>query len=303
MALETDQFHAASKELKESSEPLNEYVIDKFERAITRARGTRKTISCQVLANDVMSEVVGRFAISKISQFAKNSPAIERYPDDSVTNKDYLNEISIYKGLGFPFNIVKISRTINIGGVYIGTDKLGHFALVGRNYYRAYLKNLANGMSKLEAERSAVMKGIKQEVHILGYTLGGVLSYGDLEANYQGLMFAISMCEGENPFLIKKNGQWMRNEKRTFDFKNIINPKMDESYLPAFWKPRIWKKIAPNIQDVYCELKHNKIYQARIKSYATKLQPNRNDDYILEFFSTRPKFDRKLEMIDNLCDK
>ena len=300
-ALETDQFHAASRVLKESSGPINEYIQDKFDIAIKKANEKKKQLACAELADDVMSEIVGRFSISKISQFAKNSPDIERYPDDSVKTSTYINEISIYAGAGFPFNVAKISRTINVGGVYIGTDKLGHFALVGRNYYRAYQDNLKKGMSKRDAEKAAVLKGIKQEVHILGYTLGGVLSYGDLEANYQGLQFAISMCEGENPYLVKKNGEWTKNEQRIADIKNIINPKMDESFMPAFWKPNLWKIVAPNIKDVYCELKDNPLYIERVKSYQTRIESNRNDDYVKEFFSERPKFNRELENIDDLC--
>lgn len=300
-ALETDQFHAASKVLKEASAPINEYINDKFDRAINAANAKRKNTSCRELADDVMTEIVGKFSISKISQFAKKSPEIERYPDDSIGTWDYIDE-SIYKDAGFPFNYGVISRTINVGGVYIGTDKLGHFALVGRNYYRRYVENLEKKMTKLEAEKASVYKGFTQEIHILGYTLGGVLSFGDLEANYQGMQFAISMCEGESPYLINSNGKWMRNNQKIFDIKNYINPKMDESYNPAFWKPKLWKTISPAIKEVYCPLKNNPLYIERIKQYQTKITINRNDQYIQDFFSTRPKFDRNLELIDSLCE-
>ncbi len=301
MALETDQFHAASLVLKDSSLPINTYLQEKIETAVKKANDKKRPVACSQLADDVMSEIVGRFAISKISQFANKSKEIERYPENSVKDSTYIDDISIYAGAGFPFTVIKISRTINVGGVYIGTDKLGHFALVGRNYYRAYLENLKKGMTKLEAEKAAVMKGIKQEVHILGYTLGGVLSFGDMEANYQGLQFAISMCEGDNPYLLQKNGAWSVNENRLADITKIINPKMDESFKPAFWKPKLWEIVAPNIKDVYCELKENPLYIERVKFYQTKIEANRNDDYIREFFSDKPKFDRKLENIDELC--
>lgn len=300
-ALETDQFHAASHVLADSSKYINEYVDDKFEVAIKKANEKDKSIACRELADDVMTGIVGKYSISKISQFAKKSPEIERFPDDSVSSNQYIKS-SIYDGAGFPFYFGIISRTINVGGVYVGTDKLGHFALVGRNYYRRYLENLDKKMSPEEAKKDSVFTGFKQEIHILGYTLGGVLSFGDLEANYQGMQFAISMCDGENPYLIKENGQWVRNTKRPFDIKDHINPKMDESYKPAFWKPRIWNKIKGNIKDVYCDLKQNPLYIERIKSYETKITVNQNDDYIKEFFSQRPKFDRSLEDINKLCE-
>ncbi len=299
-ALETDQFHAASHELAESSFAINQYIDDKFERALEKASKKTKEVACHDLADDVMSEIVGKFSISKISQFAKNSPDIERFPDKSVSQRDYIKQ-SIYKDAGFPFFLGMISRTINVGGVYIGTDKLGHFALVGRNYYRRYLENISEGKLPEVAKKESVFTGFKQEIHILGYTLGGVLSFGDLEANYQGMQFAISMCEGDNPYLIKENGKWARNPGRLFDIKNYINPKMDESWRPAFWKPNLWKKIKPVIKDVYCELKRNPLYIERVKNYESRLSINDNDLYIKEFFSDRPKFDRKLEDIDKLC--
>lgn len=298
-ALETDQFHAASHVIADSSAPLNDYINDKFEKALLEAR-QKENISCQELADDVMTGIVGKFSISKISQFAKKSPLIERYPDLSVSSNAYIKQ-SIYDGAGFPFYYGIISRTINVGGVYIGTDKLGHFALVGRNYYRRYLDNLKENMSSELAQKESILKGFKQEIHILGYTLGGVLSFGDLEANYQGLQFAISMCEGENPYLIQEKGVWKRNPLRPFDIKNYINPKMDESFKPAFWKPRIWKRIKPNIKAVYCDLKENPLYQERIKGYEKRMVFNKNDQYIQEFFGSLPKFDRNLEDIDTLC--
>lgn len=299
-ALETDQFHAASYVLKDASSQINGYIEDKFDRAIEAANKKDKPVVCRELADDVMTGIVGKYSISKISQFAKKSPDIERFPGDEVSQHEYIKS-SIYDGAGFPFYFGIISRTINVGGVYIGTDKLGHFALVGRNYYRRYLENIDKGMSKEEAKKDSVFTGFKQEIHILGYTLGGVLSFGDLEANYQGMQFAIAMCDDSNPYLIKENGLWKKNPNRVFNITEHINPKMDESYKPAFWKPRIWERIKPNIEKVYCDLLKNPLYTERVKSYEAKIRTNQNDDFIKEFFSQRPKFDRSLEDITKLC--
>jgi hypothetical protein len=300
-AIETDQFHAASVVLKDSSAPINDYINSKFEIAIEKANQKNQNYACQNLADDVLSEIVGKHTISALSNYANKNPEVELFPDRSIKMHEYLKKISIYSKAGLPFGLIPIARTINIGGIYIGTDKLGHSTLIGRNYYRRYLKNLKHGMTKAEAEKETVMKGIGEEIHFLGYTLGGVLSYGDLEANFQGLQLALSMCNGENPYLIKKDGLWTKNPKRKFDIKNIITPKMDESYIRPFWSPRIWKQIAPKLKDVYCDLKTNSLYVDRIKFYNSKLVHNRNDDYLKEFFSNKPKFDKNLENLDSLC--
>jgi len=299
-ALETDQFLAATHELKDASAPISGYVNEEIDQAVVKINKKEKNINCAEVSDRVMTEIVGKYSISKISQFAKKSPLIERFPDDSLGDRDYI-DISIYKDAGFPFQLGLIARTINVGGVYVGTDKLGHFALLGRNYFRRFQDELKKNKDELAAEKATVMDGIKTEVHILGYTLGGVLSFGDLEANYRGFMFARSLCEGSNPYLIKKENKWFRTDRR-FDITEHINPKMDESYKPAFWSPRIWKAINPAIKDAYCDIKKNSLYIERISKYPAKIVTNRNDEYIKEYFSDKSKFDRSKEDITKLCD-
>lgn len=299
-ALETDQFLAATHELKDASGPISGYVNEAIDKALVKASEKKKILSCADISDKVMTEIVGKYSISKISQFAKKSSLIERFPDDSLDDRDYL-DLSIYRDAGFPFQFALIARTINVGGVYIGTDKLGHFALLGRNYYRRFQDELKKNKNELVAEKATVMDGIETEVHILGYTLGGVLSFGDLEANYRGLMFARSLCEGANPYLVKKENKWIRTERK-FDITEHINPRMDESYKPVFWKPGLWKKVKPLIADAYCDLKKNSLYLERISHYPAKIVSNRNDEYIRDFFSNKPKFDRNLENIDQLCE-
>lgn len=296
-ALETDQFMAAPYNLKDASGPLNEYVNSEIDEAVSDSKSDE---SCADISDRVMTEIVGKYSISKISQFAKKSPDIERFPNDSIKDREYLKQ-SFYREAGFPFNFAKISRTINVGGVYIGTDKLGHFALVGRNYYRRFLREIKDNSDELVAEKATVMNGIRTEVAVLGYTLGGVLSFGDLEANYRGMMFARSLCTGSNPYLVKKDNIWKRTDRK-FEITEHINPRMDESYRPAFWKPNLWEKVKPLIAQSYCELKSNPVYIERIAKYPAMIVENRNDKFIEEYFSDKPKFDRKLRDIDQLCE-
>jgi hypothetical protein len=300
-ALETDQFLAASHELKDASGPLNEYMNKAIDQAVKNASEEKESVSCVKVSDMVMSEIVGKFSISKISQFAKKSPLIERFPDDSIGDFAYIDQ-SIYTHAGFPFFMGLIARTINVGGIYVGTDKLGHFALLGRNYYRRFQDELKkNKNNELAAEKETVFGGITTEVAVLGYKLGGVLSYGDLEANFQGFTFARSLCEGSNPYLIKSNNEWQRTN-RQFNFNEYFSPKMDESFKPAFWTPRVWKNIKDDIRKSYCEVKNNPLYQARISKYPARLSSNRNDDYIKEYFKNKPNFDRSLRDIDKLCE-
>ena len=61
----------------------------------------------------------------------------------------------------------------------------------------------------------------------------GVLSYGDLEANFQGFLFGLHMCEGKDPFLKYSSDGWQFS--RPFDIRSYVNPNWDESYNPSFY--------------------------------------------------------------------
>ncbi len=299
-ARETDQFILASHLLKDSSTALNDYIEDKFNQALIKINSSVKFPSCFQVADKVLSEIVGQNSFSQISHFADTSFLVDRYPDLTINNKDYI-QASIYEQAGLPFPLVQLARTINVGGVYIGSDKLGHFALVGRNYFRRNLRNRSLGMNPLEAEKATVQTGINEEFLVLGYALDGVFSFADLEANYQGMLFGLSMCEGKHPYLVRSNKKWIRNMNREFNIRHYLNPKMDESYNPSFWKMHLWNKINPKIKILYCELKQNPIFIERKKYYDMVVLKNRNDQYIKDFLENCPFIEPELESIDRLC--
>lgn len=288
---ETDQYISGETELKDSYLLFNNL----YNKKINDFIATKEQTTCSKLTDKILSNV-----IKKVVRLAENSSEIERYPDNSTSNKEYFQQ-SIYKNVGFPLRFTRLRRTINIGGIYIGIDKLGHFGLVSRNYYRHYLKHLKKGFNEKEAEKRTVVHGIKQEMNILGYRYNGVLSFADLEANYQGLQFAISLCQGKNPYLKIEKGYWVRNQNREFDIRAYINPKMDESYNANFRKPRLWKKITPSIRGIYCALKNNTAYQERITKYKEKERNSSNDQYIREYFKSKPEINRVFQSVNDLC--
>lgn len=301
-ALETDQFIASKIIIKDSADIFNRYFKQNIEKAIDSANSKNpEKIKCSEVASNVMNNLVGGkyFAVSKISRFAKKSPEVDKFPDDSVTDREYF-KMTMYEEASFLLKIAPLARTININGVYMGTDKLGHFALIGRNYYHNYLSNLENGMSKEQALEKAILKGFKTEKGILGYGIGGVLSYGDLEANYEGMKFAIDLCDGENPYIILKNNQYEKNPSKTFTVADYFNPRMDESFHFSFWKPSLYKRVKDKLAKEYCETKDDPMYIERVSKYPRLLE-NVNDRLVREHLLTIDKFDRKLEDVISLC--
>jgi len=300
-ALETDQFIASNIVLKDSSEVMNEYFQKKIEEAVNKANQKEfKSNQCRKLAERVMTNIVGgRFSISEVSMFAKKSPLVDKYPPSSISEGEYY-DISFYEHADLFMKVAPLSRTMNLNGIYMGTDKLGHFALVGRHYYRHFLDFLRKGQSVEVATENAIIQGLKSEKGMLGYAIGGTLSYGDLEANYQGFMFAKNLCEGENSYL-KFDGVWKINPNRPFDTKEYFNPKMDESYNFSFWRPRLYKKIKEKLTKEYCEVLNSPMYVERMKFYQSQVSDNFNDQLIQKHILSNSKFDRKLENVKEFC--
>ena len=297
-ALETDQFLPGNVILKDSSTVMNAY----FHRSIRRAldEGNRKNLSCRDLAYLVMENATGKYSISKASSYASSTPLIERFPDDSVSDRSYIRS-SFYQHATLPIQIVKIARTINVGGIYVGTDKFGHFTHIGKSYYKKYLNFKKIGLTEDQSIRKAIVEGFNTEYGSLGLGIWGVLSYGDLEANYQGFMFALDMCKEENPIIIKENQQWIENPEHQFDVKNYFNPKMDESFHLSFWKKSLYQKIENKLKSEYCEVKHSPIYVERFSFYREIVKENLNDVLIKENILNQKRFDPKFESLEGAC--
>src|SRR5688500_9330486 len=62
-----------------------------------------------------------------------------------------------------PITVQMMSPTINLYGVYLGTDKLGHFFQQGYEYYEVYEEELRRSGDEELAVRKAVLKGVGQE--------------------------------------------------------------------------------------------------------------------------------------------
>lgn len=297
-ALETDQFLATKVIIKDSAPILNQYFNQQIDKAVDEAN--RESIkSCSKISSMVMDNLVGAkyFGISKISKFARTNPEIEKYPPLSVSDREYF-KMTFYENADILMKVADLARTINVNGIYMGTDKLGHFSLIGRNYYHNYLSYRKKGQTKDEAMKNAILKGFATERGILGYAIGGVLSFGDLESNYEGLRFATEVCESDTPYIVLKNNRWER--VRDFETKEYFNARQDESFNISFWRPGLYKRIQPKLKQEYCETIADPMYHERISKYPPIVE-NMNDRLIKEVILTEKRFSRSLEDVKAFC--
>lgn len=301
-ALETDQFLATKIVIKDSADILNIYFNKQIDNAVSAANERNpEKIKCEVLADNVMNNLVGGkyFGLSKVSQYAKSSNEIEKFPDMSISDRDYF-KMTFYEKSDILLKMAPLARTINVNGIYMGTDKLGHFSLIGRNYYHNYLSNKKSGQNRDEAIKNAILKGFATERGVLGYDLGGVLSFGDLESNFEGMQFAIDLCEGSNPYLQLKNGRY--EKIRDFNLKTYFNPRMDESVTFSFWRPGLYKRIKEKLTKEYCETRNDPMFIERVSKYPA-ITENLNDRLVRDYLLKEARFNRSLEDVKTFCDK
>jgi hypothetical protein len=131
----------------------------------------------------------------------------------------------------------ELSPTINVYGVYLGTDKIGHFFQQGHEYYRAYREEEARGHSPAESTSAAVQIGIGQERGFYGEAMVGVYSNGDLAANFAGLQFYLNLTRPLQirgrlrPSILQiREGRWEFNPTADPDFLSLLfTDHMNES--------------------------------------------------------------------------
>ncbi|MCB9060764.1 MAG: hypothetical protein H6622_04515 [Halobacteriovoraceae bacterium] len=103
-------------------------------------------------------------------------------------------EYSMYRNVNFfqgmSLNLKGLSSVVNIGGMVIGLDKLGHFFAEGKSYFEiAYLDSDEFYNESTPEFGSAVNWGIDKESGKFGLITTGVYSHADLVANFNGMRF------------------------------------------------------------------------------------------------------------------
>ena len=265
-AAETDQYMTWGITLKDSKKVINSYLNKEISEVIAKSNKKRRKRSCIALSKRIGLHFGGAIEF-RTKLWADKNKDIEIYPPRSVDQRSYF-AMSVYADRHF----LRLAPTMNINGVYLGTDKFSHAISLGYVYYLFYLKRYERALKKHVhsvaddmAQRSVIDFGIGTEKTMLGGWSTGERSYADLEANYQGFRFHYDMCHGTNPALVKDgNGGWQL--ARPLDFSKYVNPHWDESYYPNVHEERFWPQLKERMI-AYCYKRHQPIVQKRFAYY------------------------------------
>lgn len=301
-AMETDPFLALDVELADSSDELNLYVNEVFEKRLKvfnrRHRGSEITARCEEAALFAM-EGFRRPLFSRIAHWAHTDPAVQRHPEIEMAGLDYYRA-SI---LGVPYYHylqVPLGRTVNVNGVYLGADKLGHFLSFGARYYRRFTRRVRRGEDPVAATRAVIRWGLKQEKQFVGGWVTGVVSFGDLEANYQGLRLGRALCEGHGGARLvrDRSGTWSLDQP--LDVTPFVNPDWDEAFNPSFFKPHKWDRVERRLHG-HCEKLHRPDVRARLDSYRRSYEPSFNAHVLAEWQAAGLLPGRRRFTLEQVC--
>lgn len=216
-AYETDQFSNRLRPVADSREILNIKVNQTIREVADNWQGPRDDWK---FVNQVYHSIGGHHWVDKLERWAMNAPEVEKL--------DTPRRRSIYSG--HPIWATRVAAlfgvgpTMQINGVLIGSDKIGHFLSQGRKFYRRYLR--------FNSESRAGEWSAYTERALFGQMSTGSYSNADLVANYEGYVFYRSLFEegviGDKPAILSWQGdKWL--VQREFDWADHVNAYWDEA--------------------------------------------------------------------------
>lgn len=155
-----------------------------------------------------------------------------------------------------------IADLMKVNNVLIGTDKFEHFLGSGYRYFKThYLDN--------KPIEEALQIGWRAENGILGAITTGVMSYGDLAANFNGMRFWNHMLQKNDdilgaehnigPYVTCVDEKWVATEKQ-IDWANYIDATFDEGInCSRFKDENLSEKVLARLKNLAD--KNNRVYE------------------------------------------
>ena len=180
----------------------------------------------------IYRRIGGPHYVDRLERWAMKSPDVERIelaPGEAMAND-------------FPILAARLGRVgpiIKVNGVYMGTDKIGHFLSQGRKFYRRY--------RHLGDEERAMHWSVTTERGLFGALTTGIYSNADLVANYEGYLFYRSLFHdgvvaGKPAILRWRDGEPVR--QRAFTWADHVNAFWDEALNPNVYS----KGLLPHVE-------------------------------------------------------
>jgi hypothetical protein len=133
----------------------------------------------------------------------------------------------------------------------------------------------------------------------VGGLVDGVVSHGDLEANYQGMRLARDLCEERPPHLTKVAGKWTLS--KAIDVRRYVNPAFDETYNHSYFTKWRWKRVKPIIEREYCPKFRQPRVQEMMRSYSSRDPGSVSREILSELASKNRLTERERQSLEAIC--
>ncbi len=301
-ALETDQYYAWGRPLRDSGGAIDARVNRGIEEVLAEVNARRgwRTEACPAVAARVGAHF-RQFIFHDVEIWAINSPEVDRVPSSTEEAARYRDRWMYRREPAWDTSTwVPPSPTIAVGGIRFGTDKLSHFFSEGDWYYKGYRRLVRRGRTPDESERRVIRRGILAERTILGLASSGTLSFADLEANEAGLGFLRSLCEGDDPGLVRDDRGWRL--AHPFRIERWVTPRWDESWNPSVVGRLRWRRVRPVVLEYCPKLDDPRVRDSRAR-YAALEVPTLTDEIVRSLVREDRLPDPARFDIERLCDR
>jgi hypothetical protein len=299
-ALETDQYYAWKRPLTDAAEAINAKINADIEEALARVNSRHGSAPCPCrIPQDAIRNRFYHLIIAQPEVWADNTAALDRIPSGAADETNFRRSNLYHETSPFdPIRWMPPSPTIEVAGVRVGADKLGHFFADGAWIEESYRRALAKGATEHEALEKAVRFSLDTERTIWGSMTSGVMSLADLDANYQGLLFYRGLCGGPDPALEETDSGWKL--KRRFDIRDYVDPKWDESWEANIYTAWRWAKVKP-VMRRYCELLRDPEIQRQRAAYAARDRESPTEEIVRKLVASGKLADPGQFTIEAVC--
>ncbi|MBN2657632.1 MAG: hypothetical protein JXR86_11280 [Spirochaetales bacterium] len=202
----------------------------------------------------------------------------------SEENRDWWTKLGENIYSGFLPEPVNRNYIVKVAGEFIGPDKIDHFFDQGYSYW------LKSGFG--EDDKAAIEFGVESENGWYGLKAGGVFSFADLKANWEGYRFYIDLFDEEKGYL-KISEEGLISMREPFDWSDYIDWQFDELKNPSVMTEITYQLICRHIKRHYEQYKET--YDYLEKKGILDFAVNRDSIYLTDdlAFSRDRVFDLK----------
>ena len=239
-AADVDHYSKRYSSITDSLDLLNEMTNSHLRRSLqTIQRGCKENILYKKLRL-YFNDTGGRLTRKIIS--SNDLDKISVHIKESIYKNFSFRDAFMMKLAG---NLV-MADIMRVNDIYLGTDKLDHLWSSGYRYFEAYY------LEQKKLSR-ALRIGWDEEHGLYGAATTGIISYGDLAANFNGMRFWNHILQkyedvlGQNlgPYISCERDRWV--QVKQISLEDYLDHSFDESINCSLFKN---KKLLQKVQDM-----------------------------------------------------